>query len=531
MRIIESCTKNEDTFSWKELNCLHKPFATAFKSFDKNLFDAYLVLVSFLCVFIVKNDQNEEYSFPKVYEKYLEDFFGIKLKKEYFCNKFEMLKKIKESIDLNFPIVIPVNIIELKYNPMYKLEDHYKNMIIKGYDFEREIIFILDNSHDDFGSSTILTDFVSGFEEMYNMAMSYSSFFEEYDSKKSYFYSICLKGESKKTIRNLDILKKLQSFLYRISPKENENNKMFFRSPELKLLSFLGKEKEEYSDIDLDRVLAQINFRTVFTKTLVDIVNVYDNEVADIISNEFAEIEKRWNDIKFKLIIKISRRQAEYDELKPTIREVVALEKNYYIKLYSLIDKIQKDEKCLEVKGQINGFCLKNNNNAKLTHHNNSVIISLNNQKTFDIWSGIDDGVQLIKTLNSSSISIYACMDIEGELGDPYQCGIIVKLSDGEKILFGSTNGNHISVFRPSLKDKFEVYHELSEYALNDVTIKVNINDNKLTFIHICENKEFEVASLILDVNVSEVGFFVKSWIKTNCSVNFKRMECIENNN
>lgn len=97
---------------------------------------------------------------------------------------------VKHEIDKGRPVLIPVDLNELSYNPMYKKEHRYKYMIIKGYDIERELFYILDNIHIDFGSATILTDFTSRFDEMYSMNHSFYEFFASEAKDLQHFYSL-----------------------------------------------------------------------------------------------------------------------------------------------------------------------------------------------------------------------------------------------------------------------------------------------------------------------------------------------------
>lgn len=122
-------------------NCIDYNIAEITSFFEQDFFEIYN---SFWCLY----SNYYEFDNEKVRQEILK-ILGLELCDEVISNKEELVKRIKEKIDLGMPVILNVPNSILFYSVMYKNENvkgFNHSIIVNGYDEEKDIFYIRENT-------------------------------------------------------------------------------------------------------------------------------------------------------------------------------------------------------------------------------------------------------------------------------------------------------------------------------------------------------------------------------------------------
>ncbi len=509
--IINEIIPNSDEYCWKDLTCTYRPWMTAFKSFGNNYESAFLLLMSYVAIYIDDIEDKKILDLVLYYEKYIEKYMGIAIEKYKFSNLQEMVTCIKKAIDKRQPVLIPCDLIKLSYNPMYLLEHRYKCMIVKGYDIDRELLYILDNIHIDYGSSTILTDFTSLTSEMYEMNKVVA---ERLNYEQCIFVLNIFKNND---IREYTTLKYLCGLI-----RTMLSNKLATVHWEKKIIQIV---KDSDYKRKIDEIVKILDFKHVFSDVLFKMLGCFESaNKKDIIELkcEFDEINKKWENLRRRILHdkELNKSMIGFDD------EISELEKDeitFMKKLCVLIDLL--DDEHFQSNNSIDGFSILDNIGSKIIKTDRGIKIKHSKQKKYDTWTMQDNAVQLL-IHNIHEGSIETRLDFNTGIGEDTHAGIIVKMKSGKKYLFGNVRGEHISIFCPEDGDKFDKYSRLSyiEAGNGDTYFKVDIEANntiKFYCLDLLGENEECIFSIHENEEIEYVGLFSKTWEYLEHSVEF----------
>jgi hypothetical protein len=503
-KVLDSVTMNDDEYTHKELSCMYRPWAVAFKSFNEEYYDIIIILTSFFRCYVEDSDLFGNHQFVDIYNKYLSDLFNLDLGKIQFSNLYSMVKEVKNSIDEGHVVIMPGDLYELSYNPMYLMEHYPHYFIIKGYDLKRNLFYILDNIHIDFGSSRILTDFTSKFDEMYSMSESYSKnrFIE---CQEKHLFSIKVNNNKGNEIKSMfDAIKYIVNFL-----EENIEKRIIFYE-----YNIFRKSIDEMDVHSIKKYIEVFNFKELFYNILLDKVNL-KTEILDELKEKYVTIKNEWDSIQNSYIFYLVKKKEINDELKARIEDNYKKEKNLLsyimkkIKLYNIKNEKEQKENCFEVK---------NNNKASIDLLQNKILIKHSQEKKYDTWKMQDDAVQILFYDNLDKFKFETSVKTNTKILNCFHCGIIVKIKDGTKYLFGNYRNQAIAIFCPELDEKYELYMNESIEKIHSIKLKVYYENKKLNFYF----NENSLAFSLDDVEyVESIGLFSKTWDKINHEVEF----------
>src|SRR5574344_1788086 len=167
--IIKNAIVNDyDEYSCSELNCIYRPFAIALNSFNKGTFEIFLMLITFIHGYTLDSSfkctpYSKDHPVFDLYDKYLKKIFLVDIRIEEFFDENELHSKLINNIAYGNLVIIPEDIYELYYSPAFRQTNDSHFFIVKGYDLDRKIYYILDNLHNDAGVSTSFSDFAVEF--------------------------------------------------------------------------------------------------------------------------------------------------------------------------------------------------------------------------------------------------------------------------------------------------------------------------------------------------------------------------------
>ena len=501
-KILENVTTNKDHFTWKQFNCNYRPWGVAFKGINEENYQIFLLLVSYIESYIGVDRRGQMYEFLTLYDDYLKGYFKIEIEKNHYTNKYEMLNSIKKNIDSNKLIVFPGDIYELFYNPMYKVEHYHHFFIVKGYDTNKDLLYILDNIHIDCGASTSLTDFMIRVDELFNIGQAY---YDEYERDSiPYFYS--MKKGLKFQGNSLSVLK---GFIENV-------DRIHWEKEAYKLI------KNDKSDFNIRKVYGNMNFKDVFFETLKNyfIEAEVDKDEIDKVKKKYSSIKNIWSSFFIKVQY-IKSKNKDIDESFDKLVESYVLEEEELISdIKNILENIQetaaKDN--VETCGM---FKVLNKNKAEILEEE-GYLMKLDDSKTYDTWLAEDNAAQLLIEDIKDTCEFGVMVKTKSKVGEDHHTGIIVKMEDGTKYLFGVYRSEGISIFCPNLEKNNEVY-KMSKFALSECSIKVEINDKNILFyiLNSEDNKYENVYSQDISCKVENVGLFAKTWVKIKHSAKF----------
>ena len=258
-KILKNNYEDSGKFTWQELDCFYRAFANAIKGYGEIKREMFLLFVSFMHVYCMEAKYdflifNRNHPMFEFYKKNLQEAFGIYiseeqiLRKEY--SKSCLMKMIKKEIDEGNTLIVPGNLYKLYYSNAYNEWDDCHFFVVNGYDFEKKILYIVDNVQLELGSSTKYENFVVKIDDISECLLSYSDKFD--DEKKIYFWSLrCEKSVAFEEV----IVNSFKTFRYLL--KDFVEEKMCLTTPETIVLydiissSFALNMREEVVRINL----------------------------------------------------------------------------------------------------------------------------------------------------------------------------------------------------------------------------------------------------------------------------------------
>jgi len=493
--ILNQVVQNDDEYSWKQLTCTYRPWMVGFKSYGNNYQDAFLLLISFVEIYFDKRRDKMILDFIDNYEEHLEKYLGIRINKVCYNDESELEKKIISAIDKKQLIQIPCDLINLPYNPMYMLEHRYKCIIVKGYDRNRGLLYILDNIHIDYGSSTILTDFVSSVKEMFTMNQSFA---KEHGMLKCFY---TLEKVNNKTVDERETLLLLKSIL---SEYMCDENKVIHWEEEL------GSVKNKKS---IEEIVKTLDFKFVFVSTLKKMLRRFSGieNVVDKICDDYCELCGKWellrNDVLYENTLSEDERRLISERLKNDERKIFS----GMIKIIESVSKYKEIE-----KNEVDEYRVLNNYNAIIEKKMNGYCMYHSSEYKYDTWQMQDNAVQLLIDgvrggMLETKIKIHGCY------GEDIHSGIIIKMKSGFRYLYGNLRGRFIALYCPEREADFEIYCEIKSHHEDDL-LKVVIDENKLKFYYMEDEKTVVEVS---GDRVESIGLFSKTWEYLEHSVEF----------
>ncbi|MCX8128665.1 MAG: amino acid adenylation domain-containing protein [Clostridia bacterium] len=482
-KILPSVVENIDNYSWHELNCFFRPMAIMYESYKSGYFEVFLFLTSYYCTHMVDGwfvnalESGIFYEFFEFHESIMAPKTGLSFKTNNYEDEADMHRKIREQLDSNCPVMVPGDLSALHYDKMYRRSSHKHFFIIKGYDEERKIYHILDNSHIDGGSSTIYKDFTIPFGEMYEMNMLY--FKNMYpDFKKGHFWSLMQNRDLK--CDSCSQIKLLKEHLLHLCTVRG--NSSIINYPEYELFKRMGNR---LTMEESENMLLVLNFKPVYHDLLYRFLKSagVEHSTIDILKDFAGKASECWGDIRLGLYDAASGSTVDLNTLEVSIEKSIDLEKAFFkelekvlfmIDLESLINK-EEDER----KSSL--FFEKNYKKANIIKEKDKIRFEHSKHTTYATWDIEDNAPQLlINPATDNDFILSARVSIEGKVGDPYLSGLIVFLGNGTKFMYCLNTGRSLALFCPEKGESCNLYEKA--FPGTDIYLKIEKDGNKIYF-------------------------------------------------
>lgn len=516
-KVLTDVTPNTDNYEWKDLNCVYKPISIIMKSFSEDYFNLFLLIYTYQHIYGLDDSFlgfNWEKEFPlfEFLDKTLKDIFCVQMD-EVVCNtEQEFHKNIIQSLEKDEVVLLPGDLFELTYNSMYKRKHYTHYFIIKGYDISRKIYFVLDNMHIDGGASTYYKDFTITFSDAYSLFDANNRFKNRYLDNKNYFWKF-------KKISSNDSLYNCYDNIINIYLSSIDKVIKGEKIPNYLEMNFIEEYISSGTIEFLEKKIKILNMKKVYLdvliKTLVKLG--VKNEQAVEIYDELKECYNKWNTIKNRTLIQCKKKNNDFTKLISECNSCIKEETEITKKISSLIHRYRNKE-IQDRPDKL--YKIINREDAYVEINEDCIRIEFGNDKIYDSWIVKDDAPQVLWNIEDSEFIISTSMDISGDVGEPFLCGIVL-ISSKEKIYFGCHKKEQISVFSPARGEKYVIF-EMNNVFMEKCSIKVQYLDNNTSFWIKNEENNWQKIYETKDIEqINEVGFFSKSWEKTINKVSF----------
>lgn len=523
-RIIPELTENEDSYSWKELNCFYRPWSIMYKAIDHSYFDLFLFYSMFYDTFMVDGwFSRDNYGilpnelFLRFSNEILDKKFGVRTT----CFEYKSFKGFRQNIiskiDQDSFVLVPGDLINLTYYASYMEEAHSHFFIVKGYDLEKNIFYILDNMHVDGGASTVYKDFAIEIDKLYELNLV---FFENVIKGVEPYFWILEKLETNGSKININemLLEHCETL------KKINSGEVGYETIELNVI----KEIERYDLDSIQEPSAIWNGKAVYYDILFKFLqsNCRDIKALEELKEEYHQNVKVWDMIRLKIFYLIEKHSTDVSKLEVKIRQLLDKERIFREKVINIISEGGFEKRITNEGKQVDKCFDKcfilNNHNASIIAENDTVSIIHSDLKTYDTWIAQDNATQILFKPNlNNELRIESKVVVNSKIGESFHSGLIVKFKDNSKILFGIYKNHNITIFFPEHKDNHTVYEESFMGCSTYLKVQSNLKECIFYVRDDLNNDWREVWKINRNTEIKYIGLFSKTWEKCNHETRF----------
>ncbi|WP_064580983.1 hypothetical protein [Streptobacillus moniliformis] len=469
-------------FPLEQVNCFSRAFATCFSTYNDKLGDLYLMLDSFYNCYRIYTQTNCNIFFEK--EILISKILDFNLSKISVNNNFYNI--IEKFIELGFPVVIPVNLRNIYYSHYYLEEDWEHPFIIKGYDKNKKIFYILDNVHLN-SENELEREFI----------IKYEILFDAYESYFNY------------------IAKGIEKFILILEKNSNEN---IYISNEVYKNSF------NFINENIKEIFSHKNFEELFNNKITKrTLNIY--RYKDLFLNIYINLLKELNLISFekynyyiekeKYLIK-KWKKYNYSSYLHFLKN-----KNYPVKNsdYNMLIKYESDLwNCFQNESLFldNNIIYKENTEKIIYIENNEdniiyknekeIIFKFNNKKIYNTWS-LDESPKIMYSKNKN-FELWISIEVLYNPDDAdFVAGLVVK-NGNDIFYFGLDSEKRINIDlkreKSSIKEKV--------FPLKYIELGVKFYNKECNFMYKLNSKIYNLHTILFENECLEYGIGCKTY-------------------
>lgn len=502
---------NDDNYSPRELTCFHKPWAILYSSIKKEYFNLYLLTSIFYENFDYNNyfkwydfSGNLNNNYYKFAKEILEPRFGVKVNKNVYKSKDEFVQNICSNLENDHRVLVPVDLIELPYYEDYKIRNHIHFLIIKGFDIDKQVFYVLDNMQIDGGSDGVYKNFAMTFDSVYKIAEAiFNSILSEEDP---YYWDMEYINESNYTYNYESALKLHREEL--LKAKENEG---ILSYPETDII-----HRKNEKIINYARSYAKVlNFKEVYYDMLfnsLEEANIDKDEIISLLSSrkdDYAE----WEKLRMSVLYNFARKSDGLLKLEGNFFKCRERDEELFEKVVKLIENIKctgfkPDDERINKKYKL---FLHNPNKAEIIYEGSAITIVHDKTKVYDTWKNKDNATQFLFNVEvKDKIEFNAVINIKNEVDFPFFSGMVLKTKE-KTYLFGSDAMCSMAIYCPQDEEKFTLKKE--RFFGKTMSLKIILDEGYMKFYYKnLEEGEWNKWELKNNEDVIQIGLISKTW-------------------
>lgn len=500
--ILTDLKKNTDPYEWKELNCFYKPLAIIFSYFKEEYFNQFLLLLSLHILYdihggfqYVSVERESIYDeFFKHYNKYMKDDFHIEIKEWREADKEKLGNRIMEELEKGYPVLVPVDLYEIYYDDKYMREHASHYIIIKGYDQKRKLFYILDTLHIENGEKAQYVDFKMEMDLLLQAAV------------KNIFWSF-KEGQS-------DSSNDVEQIIFSTWEKVLSDQNDYIDTEILELQSDMHRK------INTNEYATKCNMRNVYYDIIRQMLGDLDlsEDKRTEIQIKLRNIIKEWGKLSRSVFYHIQKGNFNFDKEKEKAAVIGQEERLLESQILQMLCQNRK-----AIQRQETEYLLKNKDKAEIEIKDGTILIQHDENQLANLWLTIDDAPQILYKIYSkqefyiqSEVTIISSGN-SVDRSNTYQSGIIVKLNNGHKYLFGLEKGESLSLLSPETE-----LTEMHSWEKDKIVLRVVRRENDLCFEFQTVDSKWNLLKQVKETGEVEVaGFFSKTWYPIPHKVQF----------
>lgn len=484
-----------ERYSLEYLDCFDYPVAINYNWLNPNIIDLYYAYTKLYSSFYIKKGFND-YDLMD-----LEEEIGIRCAKIH--SKESLLEDIKQLINEGHMVLVPGNLKYLFYSSYYLKEDRGHMFIVKGYDDENELFYILDSIQEK-GEEGIpsYTDFVMRFSDLSDIYNGYEVITEPY-----IYYFEDINSEQMYKERVEIFLEKLYRAI------ENEKYMEYELLTNKKHLD--GKVKDDEYLMNIPR------YKEMMMLHIIKIMEQYSYDVSKL-KDITEQLKTAWIKNNTRLILKLLKNtngQMKYtftEETKMGEKLLLSEIKNCleYLSTKESNDRTTKIESLYKKMGDLDVY-FENNQDSIIAYDENEkkIIFDFNNGMIYNTW--IDDGCPKVvfykadKAVEKFYLQVKCSIEIDSNK-EGHQEGVYVRTDSHSMYAFA------IDYMKKLILDNVGASTLESYYYCGnkqEIILYYELDQNKLSYGIISEDATKQQMGVYeLTSKVKDIGLYCKTW-------------------
>ncbi|MGG8343059.1 hypothetical protein [Streptococcus uberis] len=372
---------NIDTYRLDEVNCYERAIGLCLASYKKEYANLFFMLSQFKhCYYPMLKDSELMNEDLYLVRKYLNlDCSTVVIKEDNFFSELE------ERLSKNCRVIVLGNLRQLSYSEFYKEANWGHPFIIKGFDSQKRIFYILDYLH--LRSNVVReSDFTITYDDLKSIFCSY---FKEIENNTSSFI-ILFSGEDTILHQTKQIFIEIMEYVF---------NQSFITHNEIELLKNFKKTNDE----DLINYLFNLpKKKSVFFHIMLDYLHansLVDSTEVELLRNQIDDLIKKWElfiSVCYKNILKdYNYNLVEYSS------ETLNFEQDIFTKVKEIFYKNKKLLLGNYKETKKESFLIENNDNI-IHRNNNQFNFYFDGKEIYNSWFS-DDSPKVVVKKNISS--------------------------------------------------------------------------------------------------------------------------------
>lgn len=503
---------NNDKYNPRQLTCFHKPWAILYGSIREEYFELYLLTSVFYENYAYGNyfplfgsSENLNSNYYRFAKEILEPRFAVNVGRIIYSNKEEFVRNIAEKSTAGERILVPADLIELPYYEDYKINHHIHFFVIKGFDLEKEIFYVLDNMQIDGGSDGIYKNFAITFDRMYRMA---AACFGSYLASEPMPYFWTLRSLKKEGEKGYTASEALRDHMAELEDAGNHRGRLSY--PEDYIFS-----KQMNGVLNFSRSYAKIlNYKEVYFDMLFKklMESNIDEDLLRNLMNKKKQNYAAWENLRALVMYHYAKKNGRLGELEKEYRQCVSKDKAFFDTVINVIKNIKQNNIRPDTPDEVYKANIYNPKLADISINGNNVLILHSKTEVYDTWKNQDNATQvLFKKRPEDEIEFSCELHIKNEADFPFFSGMIIKNEDGRMFLFGNDAKCSMALYCPQLEENFTI--NKAEFYDEKMILKCIITHNEILFCYDnLQNSEGHTWRIDKTGAVSQIGIISKTW-------------------
>lgn len=498
--MLKNIANKKGEYTLAQVNCVENPIEIACESYGKYSGIMFLIYIKMYCCYnitIDNSDVNKEYSVLQRIENIMYTDLNIELQRIEPVNFY---KTIEDLVDKENPVFVIGNLRELYYSEHYMKSDWIHLFLIKNYDSEKKLFFVVDSVQFRANGVQDYSEFVIPYQIMYDM-------YESWNNKKGHediFYI-----DSKNLLIEDNPYRLLKTFLQKYLFKKEEQPYV-----EKTLVEEILNKKRPMSDCK--RLMKVYHAKEVMYNELAKMIKIckIEQSLYDEFINTTQELLKEIKLISTKLVYLLCK--DAYEEIHCMMDKFghteLLVEKNLK-RIYSAIDN-----NLLYMQNENDrGLLFENNHDDIISmSENNTYNFCFAGDKVYNYWQQ-DEAPKMIvcNNLKNNNFEFQVMLELKQyEMSDSFLAGIFIRTNKNAFYIWGANCGLSL------LFEKTGVNPNICElFKCKNLTYLKFTSHNGDYYLgysldgEVYENKRIDIQ---LDGQPLEIGIICKTWEKSN---------------